>query len=130
MSWARRLAGLLLVVPVMVSAVACTASSDNDEGAASCAYQVLYQGRTYQGVANVKFIAGKELGNATIPPCNDTGGQDKSDDTETQETAYTVNGISPEVAIAVGDTPNEAKLVAAYSGKELPAEIKKLIDGS
>jgi hypothetical protein len=115
----------------MVSAAACTAgSSSSDEGAASCVYQVEYQGRTYQDVANVEFTVGAKLGDATQPPCIDTGGQDEAEEPGTTETAYEVDGISPKVAIAVGDTPDDAKFVAAYSGTELPPEVKKLIDGS
>lgn len=131
MSWAGRFASLPLVAAMMVSAVACTAgsSSDGDEESASCAYRVKYQDRTYRDVANVKFVAGEELGAATIPPCDDTGGQDEAG-AEATETAYVVDGISPEVAIAVGDTPAEAKFVASYSGNKLPPEIQKLINGS
>ncbi|MFI8789037.1 hypothetical protein [Streptomyces sp. NPDC055105] len=33
-------------------------------------------------------------------------------------------------AIAVGDSPKDAVLLVSYSGKELPPEVKKLIDGS
>ncbi|WP_354006159.1 DUF6281 family protein [Streptomyces sp. NBC_00154] len=44
--------------------------------------------------------------------------------------AYEVDGISPKVAIAIGDTPKTATFFAAYSGSELPPEVQKLIDGS
>ncbi|MFG2962851.1 DUF6281 family protein [Streptomyces sp. NPDC048288] len=46
------------------------------------------------------------------------------------ETAYAVTGVSPEVAIAVGDTPDDTTFVAVYSGNELPPEVKKLVKGS
>ncbi|MFD6802036.1 DUF6281 family protein, partial [Streptomyces cyaneofuscatus] len=71
-----------------------------------------------------------KLGTATKPPCDDTGGQNEADEAETLETAYAVNGISPKVAIAVGDTPEDAIFVVSYSGSELPPEVEKLIDGS
>ncbi|WP_254404877.1 DUF6281 family protein [Streptomyces sp. AC627_RSS907] len=110
----------------MVSAVACTAGSSSDgEESGSCEYRILYQDRTYRDVANVKFTVGEKLGDATKPPCGDTGGQDASEASGTTETVYGVDGISPKVAIAVGDTPDEAKFVAAYSGTKLPPEVKK-----
>ncbi|MEW2167419.1 DUF6281 family protein [Streptomyces sp. NPDC007084] len=129
MSWVGR--STALVAAVMVSAVACTAGSSSDgEESGSCEYRILYQDRTYRDVANVEFTVGEKLGKATKPPCDDTGGQDVSEASGTTETVYEVDGISPKVAIAVGDTPGEAKFVAAYSGTKLPPEVKKLTDGS
>ncbi|MFG2951009.1 DUF6281 family protein [Streptomyces adustus] len=48
----------------------------------------------------------------------------------TTKTVYEVDGISSEVAVAVGDTPEEARFVAAYSGTTLPPELEKLVGGS
>ncbi|MEU9591596.1 DUF6281 family protein [Streptomyces sp. NPDC048219] len=128
MSWIVRSATLAVV---MVSAAACTADSRGDgEAQGSCAFRILYQDRTYRDVADVEFTVGGRIGVATEPPCDDTGGQGEAEERGTTETAYAVDGISPQVAIAVGDTPGEAALVAAYSGSEVPPEVKKLIDGS
>jgi len=122
---------MALAAATMVTVVACGAGSSSDrEASGSCAYQILYQDRTYQDVANVEFTVGEKLGDATQPSCDDTGGQDEVEEPGTTETAYQVDGISPEVAIAVGDTPAAAKFVAVYSGTEPPPEVKKLIDGS
>ncbi|MFC8826326.1 DUF6281 family protein [Streptomyces sp. NPDC057137] len=131
MSWAGRSAGVLLAATMVVSATACTADSDGDGGeqAGSCALQFTYEGRTYRDVANVDFAIADKLGTATKPPCDDTGGQDEAEGAGTTETAYKVNGISPTVAIAVGETPEEAIFVASYSGSKLPPEVQKLIDG-
>ncbi|MFI1360422.1 DUF6281 family protein [Streptomyces sp. NPDC020898] len=131
MNWAERLTGTLLAA-AMASA-ACTSGSGGgvaDEGSASCAYQILYEGRTYQDVANVKFTIGEQLGDAILPPCDDTGGQDEVEESGTTLTAYEVTGISPKVALAVGGTHDDVIFVAAYSGTELPADVQKLIDGS
>ena len=129
MSWVGR--SMALAAAAMVSAVACGAgSSSGGEASGSCAYQILYQDRTYRDVANVEFTVGERLGDATQPPCDDTGGQDEVEEPGTTETACQVDGISPEVAIAVGDTPGEATFVAVYSGAELPPEVKKLTAGS
>lgn len=130
MGWAERSVGLALAAATVVSTAACTTGSSSGDAAESCVYQVRYQDRTYRDVANVEFTVGKKLGKATMPPCNDTGEKTEAEEPGTTETAYAVDGISPEVAIAVGDTPDEVTFVAAYSGTELPPEVEKLIDGS
>ncbi|MFE0521466.1 DUF6281 family protein [Streptomyces sp. NPDC058954] len=119
---------VMLAASMLVSAVACTSDSSDGEDAGSCAYQIRYQGRTYSDLANVHFTVGKKLGDATNPPCDDTGGD--ITDPATTVTAYKVDGLSPDVAIAVGDTPSQARFVAVYSGSELPPEVKKLLNGS
>ncbi|MEU9153421.1 DUF6281 family protein [Streptomyces sp. NPDC048417] len=131
MRWSGRSAGLpLLLTALAVAAAACTTSSSSDgDGSASCVYRILYQDRTYEDVTDVTFEAGGKLGTATHPSCDDTGGEDETLPADTM-TAYEVDGAPPEVAIAVGDTPANARLVAVYSDKELPPEVQKLIDGS
>ncbi|GAA2766672.1 hypothetical protein GCM10010103_57130 [Streptomyces paradoxus] len=127
MSWAKRSVSALLTAAVAASLAACTSEDNSAEDSASCIYQVTYDGRTYRDVANVGFTVGGKLGAATQPPCDDTGDLDKGDEPSTTETAYAVDGISPKVAIAVGDRPDDVKFVAVYSGNELPSEVKKLI---
>ncbi|MFD5449386.1 DUF6281 family protein [Streptomyces sp. NPDC003470] len=120
----------MTLAAVMVSAVACTEGSRVDgDASASCAFRILYQDRAYRDVANVEFTVGRRLGAATEPACDDTGG-DQADEPGTTVTAYEVDGVPPRVAIAVGDTPGEARFVAVYSGTELPPEVEKLSDGS
>ncbi|MFD6280470.1 DUF6281 family protein [Streptomyces sp. NPDC060209] len=128
MSWTGRSAGLLVAAAVVMSGAACTA--DSGGGGHSCANRYTYQDRSYGDVANVEFTLGKKLGVATKPPCEDTGGQDKNEEPVMKETAYEVDGISPKVAIAIGDTPKTATFFAVYSGSKLPPEVQKLIDGS
>ncbi|MFG3290389.1 DUF6281 family protein [Streptomyces sp. NPDC048179] len=127
MSSARRIACALLVVGVMTPVTACAPGDSSADDSASCVYRVTYQGRTYRDVANVEFTVGAELGDAVKPPCDDTGEGGEAGSTET---AYAVTGVSPEVAIAVGDTPGDTTFVAVYSGNELPPEVKKLVKGS
>ncbi|WP_443046790.1 DUF6281 family protein [Streptomyces sp. NBC_00247] len=48
-------------------------------------------------------------------------------------TAYAVDGISPELAVGVGDTPETATFFAVHSDAddaEFPPEVRKPIDGS
>lgn len=130
MNWAgRRFAGTLLAAS-MASAACTSGSSGADEGSASCAYQILYEGRTYQDVADVEFTVGRQLGDAILPACDDTGGQDEVEESGTTLTAYEVDGISAKVALAVGDTPEDAVFVAVRSGTRLPPEVRKLIGTS
>ncbi|UIX31769.1 DUF6281 family protein [Streptomyces sp. GQFP] len=122
----------VLAIAAMASTACTSQGSSTDEGSASCAYQILYEGRTYQDVANAEFTIGQQLGDATLPPCDDTGGQDEAGGSGTKLTVYAVHGISPKAAVAVGETPDEAVLVAVAvrSGTELPPAVQKLIDGS
>ncbi|WP_406424555.1 DUF6281 family protein [Streptomyces sp. NBC_01589] len=130
MSWTGRSAGVLMAAAVAMSVAACTADSGSGgKESASCVNRYTYQDRSYRDVTNVNFTLGKKLGAATKPPCEDTGGQDKGEDPVTTETAYEVDGISPKIAIAIGDTPKTATFFAAYSRSELPPEVQKLIDG-
>ena len=132
MSWTGRSAGLLVAAAVVMSVAACTADSGGGgEASTSCVARYTYQDTTYQDVGNVKFTLGKKLGVATEPPCEDTGGRGKSEEPAgLPETAYEVDGISPKVGIAVGDTPETARFFAASSDSELPPEVQRLIDGS
>ncbi|MFF8098757.1 DUF6281 family protein [Streptomyces sp. NPDC016640] len=118
---------------MLMLTVACASESGSDgdgEQANSCAYRVLYQDRTYRDVANVEFTAGEKLGSATVLPCDDTGGQNDAGQAGETTTAYRVDGISPSVAFAVGDSLDDTTLVVAYSDSKLPPEVRKLIDGS
>lgn len=128
MSWTRRSVGLLVTAAMVMSVVACTAVASVVDCAASV---FTYQDRSYVGVPDAIFTPGQKIGVATAAPCEDTGGKDKSEEPVMTETVYTVDGISPEVAIALyGDTPETATLFAVDSGSGLPPEVRKLIDGS
>ncbi|MGW6056692.1 DUF6281 family protein [Streptomyces sp. NPDC055189] len=131
MGSARSFACAGIAALIMMSAAACSSDSGtNAEGSAVCAYRVTYEGRAYQDVANVEFRVKEKLGAATLPACDDTGAQGGSEDAESTVTAYAVDGISSKAAIAVGETREELKFVAVYSGTKLPAEVKRMIDGS
>ncbi|WP_037683048.1 DUF6281 family protein [Streptomyces griseus] len=120
---------LLAVAAVMVSVAACTALDGGGESAGSCAFLRDYKGRTYGHVANVDYESGERLGTVTSPPCDDTPNDD-DDAFVSSSTAYAVKGLDPSVAIAVGDTPDETLFLVVGSGRTLPPEVRKLIDGS
>lgn len=118
---------ILLAVAATAAMAGCGSSgSDDGEGSASCAYRVEYEGRTYGDVANVKFQVGEKVGSATIPACDDTN--DGGKESATASTAYAVKGLDPDIALAVGDRPDDVTFVAVNPGKTLPPEVARLID--
>lgn len=128
----NRQARALVVAAALVSLSGCSSSGDDSTGqaAASCAKQVKYESRTYESVANTPITVGKELSSVAFTPCDDTGGRAGNDEEPTKMTAFTVKGLATDVAIAVGDNADEAKLFAVKSGKDLPPEVEKFIDES
>ncbi|MBT2507703.1 hypothetical protein J7I98_17810 [Streptomyces sp. ISL-98] len=121
---------LLVTAAAVALAVGCTSPGGGSGNSASCAYRVTYEDRTYQDVANVDFTIGETLGAVSSAPCDDTPGQNEGAESAAASTAYAVEGLDTDIAIAVGDTPGEAVFFAVDSGKKLPAEVRKLIDGS
>ncbi|MFD9466572.1 DUF6281 family protein [Streptomyces sp. NPDC060027] len=122
--------GMLLAAAVLAVSVACTPSSDDGTSASSCVFLVDYQNHEYSDVANVDFTVGDKLGPATLPSCNDTPDDDDDAQPPSPTTAYAVKGVDPSIAIAVGDTPSDTRLVAVHSGNKIPPEVKELIRGS
>ncbi|HKG19300.1 MAG TPA: DUF6281 family protein [Candidatus Limnocylindrales bacterium] len=81
-----------------VSGGATTEVSGGGVSSASCAMLVEYDGHTYLGTAVEAVVAGDSIGNATIPPCNDTGGAGTTIPAEEVEVT-SVEGVPPSVAI-------------------------------
>ncbi|MDP5313787.1 MULTISPECIES: DUF6281 family protein [Streptomyces] len=135
MNWTRRSAGLLVAAAMVMSVAACTADGGGgggEAGGGSDAGLYTYKDQTYLDMGNVEFTVGKKLGVAHSTTGDDAGGAGENEEPAATEagTAYEVDGISPEVAIAIGDTPKTATLFSVRSGKEIPPEVQKLIDGS
>ena len=66
-----------LLASVVVAATGCSSSGVHAAvgGSASCAYIATFRGHTYSGVTvHVAPVAGRRLGAAQFPPCDDTGG--------------------------------------------------------
>ncbi|OEJ29899.1 hypothetical protein AS594_33585 [Streptomyces agglomeratus] len=122
---------MLVAAAITTLSVGCASSSGGGgESASTCAFMVEYDKRRYIA-DNTDISVGDELGAASRPPCDDTP-NDNSDGktTASSTTAYTVEGVDPALAIAVGDSPDDVRLVVIDSGKELPPEIKKMINRS
>ncbi|MFE2533582.1 DUF6281 family protein [Streptomyces sp. NPDC059371] len=121
-----------LAAILVTTSAACTASSSSDGGssASSCAYRVEYEDHTYSGAEAKGFTLGDKLGAATLPPCDDTSGDDNDGRaTAASATAYAIKGVDPGIAIALKGSSDDVIFVNVGSDTELP-EIKKLIRGS
>lgn len=101
----------LIVTTVLLAAV--VGCSDGGSSAASCAGLVTFQNRGYLPAVNEDFTVGEKLGTAAVPECDDTNDPDVAVP-EGKVTAYVVEGMDPAVAIAVGDTPAEARLMRVH----------------
>ncbi|MEU9555298.1 DUF6281 family protein [Streptomyces fumanus] len=117
---------LVAVVTVLVS-TACATSGDA-ESEASCAFRVEYDGRMYSDVTHVEFEAGRRLGPAVLPGCDDAPGDGHASPDST--VAYAIEGVDPRVAIAVDDAPEDVLFVVQSLKGDLPSEVKKLVKGS
>ncbi|WP_406359583.1 DUF6281 family protein [Streptomyces sp. NBC_00715] len=133
MRWVGRHAIAAGLAAVAFTAVGC--GSDGSKGADAngeslCASDVLYEGRTYIRLSDVEVKVGEKLGTATSPPCRDTNDQ-AAEVPESSENAYAVSGISPDVVIAIGSSPERAEPFRVLrSDKKIPPEVQELIDGS
>ncbi|MFH8484514.1 DUF6281 family protein [Streptomyces longisporoflavus] len=135
MNHPRQLPATIAMACLLLSMTACGEESGEEpesdaggrnKGSGSCALQFTYEGRTYKDVANLRFTATSKLGDATQAPCNDTGEEPGSGEQLKKESAYRISGVSPAVAIAVGENAKTAKLFAVYSGSKLPEEVEQL----
>ncbi|MEV5432855.1 DUF6281 family protein [Streptomyces sp. NPDC052701] len=117
-------------VAVLLSA-GCTAVADGAAGpVSSCAYVVEYDGRRYLGGEEIDAPAGKAIGTATRPGCDDTPGDSGEGDPPTPVTVHAVEGVDPRVALAVAEAPGDVRLVTADSVREPPPEVRRLLGAS
>lgn len=119
--WMRTLAVAAVLV---VGGTGCMTETEgeSDEGLKAggaseekCAYLVKYEGRSYLGstldTTDKEFTVGEDLGTGLLPGCRESGLVDGTEKPE-EVTVYQVEGIDPEFAVAAGETPGEAVLVA------------------
>ncbi|MFF7642417.1 DUF6281 family protein [Streptomyces canus] len=104
-------ARLVMTVAMLAVVVGC---SSGGEVAASCAAVVTYGNREYLPAQDEDFTVGGRLGTARIPECDDTPGDPEVAIPEGTTAAYAVEGRDPAEAIAVGDTPAEARLMEVH----------------
>ncbi|MFD5862929.1 DUF6281 family protein [Streptomyces chartreusis] len=130
MSWVGRGSVAVALTVVAFTAVGCASEGDGANGESLCASDFVYEGRTYVELSNIEFQVGQKLGTATSPSCQDTNDQ-AAEVPATRENAYAVSGISPDLAIAIGSSPEQAVAFRVLrSDKKIPPEVQELIDGS
>ncbi|MFJ8083326.1 DUF6281 family protein [Streptomyces sp. NPDC096205] len=124
----RLVRGAVGVAVVTVLAGCTVGGGDGGEGAASCAYIALYDGRRYFGYGAGDFELGERLGTAVLPSCDDTGGYpDDPGVPERRVPAYAIKGIDPTVAITTGTDSPDTVLVADGAGETLPPEVREVV---
>ncbi|MFI7411341.1 DUF6281 family protein [Streptomyces sp. NPDC049627] len=104
---------VLLVTAAVLAGAGCTAASGEGSGDASCAGLVTYDGRDYLPTEKSVFTVGERLGTATVAECDDTPDDPGVAIPQSTTGAYTIEGVDPAEAIAVGDTPAGAAPMAA-----------------
>jgi hypothetical protein len=94
------------------------------EGAGSCVSIVRFRGGSYLGMTvAVEPIRGKILGDAILPPCNDSGGQ--STDHSERLTVAAFPGLRPDVALIWAENPD--RLFVRQDLKALPERVARLV---
>ena len=97
------------------------AGCSSGSSAGSCAYVVVFEGRSYHGVDAVGVEAGAELGEGTVPDCDD--GELVAGHPLTDPVAEVV-GLDPDDAIAVvHDDGSVDLLVRDTVAGDLPAPV-------
>lgn len=118
----RRFA-LLAVAAALLGA--CNAG-DTGSGSASCASAIEYDRHQYLGHA--AHVApgdlGQELGEARIPPCNDTGDASGSGEAIA---AMEIQGVSPEVAVAASYSSDVIFVRVDHPFESLPEQVRRLL---
>ena len=90
-----------------------------DNGAASCAAILHWQGRTYWGMGTaIKPRDGAKLGSGQYPPCNDTGGTGgRPKDVD----VHRIPGVAPSEAVQTDG------FVFVRNSSRLPAKVQALV---
>ncbi|MEU0738083.1 DUF6281 family protein [Streptomyces sp. NPDC006134] len=105
-------------VVLLLALTGCAAGENGGDAAASCAYLVRYEGRTYADRAGVDFEVADHIGTAVLPPCDDTPDAGEPGGTATSVKVFRVVGRDPGKAIAVGTSPDDVVLVFAQTASE------------
>ncbi|MDW4897608.1 DUF6281 family protein [Streptomyces californicus] len=119
---------------LMVALLVCGGTACGSDGGTStqkssaCARFFTFEGREYRDVGDFPVEAGRRVGTAVQPACDLHGadGEKRGPD----KAAYEVEGVSADVAIAVGDDPGDVEIFVSYDGAELPPEVRRLEDAA
>jgi Family of unknown function (DUF6281) len=115
-----------LLASFVVAAAACGGGGAREAvgGSASCAYVATFRGHTYSGVTvHVAPVAGRRLGAAQFPPCDDTGGSLPAAPAERVAVAE-LPGVPSSVALVV---VGQDDVLLVRDPKRLTAEIRRLM---
>ena len=94
---------------------------------AMCLLAVDYDGHRYVGSTVLAAPAyGKPLGQAKLPACNDTPGA-VDDAPEQQVEVIAIQGVAPEIAIAMRDHSDVVLIRDDVDQEKLPAALAKLM---
>lgn len=113
---------------LMVALLVCGGTACGSDGgtstqkSSSCARFFTFEGREYRDVGDFPVEAGKRVGTAVQPACDQHGadGEKRGPD----KAAYEVKGVTADVAIAVGDDPDDVEIFVSYDGTKLPRRCR------
>jgi hypothetical protein len=115
---------LVALALVLATSTGCSVRPAAQEGGADCPVAFDYGGRTYHGFRTEEPVAlGDALGEVSSSTCDDgSGALSGSAD------AYAVEGIVPEVAIAVPAEGKRLIWLAESIRNSVPREVRRLLD--
>ncbi|MEU1553090.1 DUF6281 family protein [Streptomyces scabiei] len=110
----------LTVLAMTPLAVGCAALETGGTISASCVFAVDYDDRTYVDAGKVRYTLGAEVGTARDSVCEDQGGGEEdrvAPGDLADHTAYAIEGVDTEDAIAVRESPGgEVRVVVRVTG--------------
>jgi hypothetical protein len=122
-------------VVLALTGAGCAATSSS--GNASCAFLMVFHGRTYVGISTASPVTGEHpLGSVRRPTCFDTNhvtADERAAEraaTRARHAAWTLPGIDPRMAFAI---PSEFPRVVFYSRpgssrlRDLPPALRRLV---
>ncbi|GAB3561927.1 DUF6281 family protein [Spelaeicoccus albus] len=126
--------GIAVCAAIAAAVLLASGCTSSGSGGGSCEDRVKFEHRMYTGLANVDFTTGERLGTGRIPQCNDTGGSGKrSEPPEPLQTIFAVKGLDPSVAVAAGESRDDAGFYSlkrskpAGDGEKLPDAVRKYL---
>ena len=97
----RSYVGMVAALPLLAGACSSGVGGTSDETSRSCVARLVVDGREYTGTGGLvrePDVTGEEV-EATLPGCNDTGGEDAPDEAVI---AFALDGIDPQTALLFG----------------------------